>query len=48
MKTFAELEKIGIVGMYKDNNTLYVITKDTIVWQYLSLAQQFAEKGKIQ
>ncbi len=47
MKTFAQLEKIGIVGMYRNNNNLMLITKDSVVWLYLPLSQQFQVYGEL-
>lgn len=41
MKTFAELESIGIVGNYVDNRTLHIITKDGGVWSYDAKVRKF-------
>lgn len=41
MKDFKELEQIGIVGTYKENNVLYIITKDGMVWAYKPDVGQF-------
>lgn len=41
MKTYLELEEIGIVGMYKDGNILYIITKGGDVWKYFPAQRKF-------
>lgn len=40
-KTYLELEQIGIVGMYKDDGFLYVITKGGDVWKYYTIDKDF-------
>lgn len=34
MKTYTELEEIGIMGMYREDMVLYVITRGGDVWRY--------------
>ncbi len=40
MKTYAELEQIGIVGMYNDDH-LHVIIKGGEVWKYMPTHKVF-------
>jgi hypothetical protein len=41
MKTFIELEQIGIVGTYKESNILFIITKEGEVWSYIPAHKKF-------
>jgi hypothetical protein len=47
MKTFTELELQGIVGTYKENMTLYIITKDGTIWEYWPRIQKFQYFDKL-
>lgn len=35
MKSYLELEQIGIITCYKHNNTLFIIVKGGEVYQYI-------------
>lgn len=41
MKTIIELEQIGIMSIFKDNDKLCIITKDYDVWVYSTTNKQF-------
>ena len=41
MKTYIELEEIGIVGTYVFSNLLRIITKGGHVWQYIPSEKRF-------
>lgn len=40
-KTYLELEQIGIVGVYREDMVLYIITKGGDVWRYNSVSKDF-------
>lgn len=46
-KSFIELELIGIVGMYREDSTLFVITRDGNVWQYYPGNTKFTHHSKL-
>jgi DNA-binding transcriptional regulator YhcF (GntR family) len=41
MKTFKELEEIGIISKYTHENYLHIITKDANVWRYIRQTKKF-------
>ena len=47
MKTYTELEEIGIVTIFKDENVLIVITKGGMMWKYVPTLKLFVPKQKI-
>jgi hypothetical protein len=44
LKNFAELEQMGIVAMFKDNELLNVITRNGYVWIFDPISRVFSFK----
>ncbi len=48
MKTYIELEQMGIVAAFKEDRKLYIITKGGDLWVYNSTLRTFDIYGDLQ